>query len=290
MPTIPIVDAHLHLWQTSAHDWYPRLREFGAAGGRPELADDFLLADYDRAAGAKVAGLVHISATTAPHMYLAEGRWIDGIAETARRPVAIVGTVDPSLPKDDLIAHLEHQAVSPRFRGLRVFAGLSPATPAAETIAAWLQERDGVFDLVAHPHDMLDWIDFLAGYPDLRVVLEHLGLPQGTAPDERTAWHNALSLAAKETQWLCKLSGLGMICPDLSWETLEYWLESSVQLWGWRRLMFGSNMPIDTMAGSYADLLATVDHLVGIDATDQEAEFFYRTNAFDTYRLGNSGK
>ncbi|MFB8001225.1 amidohydrolase family protein [Nocardia sp. NPDC056000] len=286
MPTIPIVDAHLHLWHPTANDWYPQLREFGTAAGAPELANDFLLADYERAAGVEIAGLVHISATTAPHAYLDEGRWIDAIAATAGQPVAIIGSADPALPETELLAHLDRQAQSPNFRGLRVFGGLHPNTPAAETIAAWLQDRDGVFDLVAHPHDMLDWIDFLAGYPQLRVVLEHLGLPQGTTEDDRAAWHNALSLAAKETQWLCKLSGLGMICPDLSWETLEYWLESSVQLWGWRRLMFGSNMPIDTMAGSFDNLLATVDHLVGTDATEQEAEFFYRANAFDTYRLG----
>lgn len=277
----PIVDAHLHLWNITAHPWYPGLTQF-----RPEVAVDFLLDDYDRAAGdTEVSALVHVSATTTPHAYLDETRWVDELATAAGRTLVSIGTVDPTLPRPELLDHLEQQSRSPRFRGVRVFTGLAPNTPAADVIASWLQERDAVFDLVTRPDDMLDWIDFLAGYPELRVVLEHLGMPRGTEPDDRAAWHNALSLAAKETQWLCKLSGLGLICPDLSWATLEYWLESSVQLWGWRRLMFGSNMPVDSTAGTYAELLATVDRMVTADATDQEAGFFYRTNAIDTYRI-----
>lgn len=284
MPTKPIVDAHMHLWDTSAHDWYPGLARFVEAG-KPEIADNFLLTDFDRGLdGIEVSGLVHVSATTAPHTYLPETRWVDAIAEADPRPFAIVGAVDPGLPKSDLIDHLDEQARTERFRGVRVFAGLSPNTPAADAIAGWLQDHDAVFDLVAKPAEILDWIDFLAGYPDLRVVLEHLGFPQGHSSDARTAWHNAISLAAKETQWLCKLSGFGLICRDLTWPSLEYWLESSVSLWGWRRLMFASNMPVDSMAGTYPELVSTIDKIVATDATDQEADFFYRTNALDAYR------
>ncbi|WP_306362700.1 amidohydrolase [Nocardia sp. CC227C] len=287
MPAQSVVDAHLHLWQPSRHDWYPQLADFAAHTGTPSLADDFLLPDYDRAAGATtVTGLVHVSATTARHAYLDETRWVDEVAATAGRPIAIVGAVDPTLDGPDLLRHLDEQARSPRLRGIRVFRGLSPNTPAADTIASWLQERDAVFDLVAHPGDMLDWIDFLVGYPRLRVVLEHLGLPTGTDQAARTAWQNALSLAAKETGWQCKLSGLGMICPDFRWPTLEYWLETSIQLWGWQRLIFGSNMPVDAMAGSYGELLAAVDRAVAADATEQEAELFYGGTAAATYALG----
>ncbi|AYF73741.1 hypothetical protein D7D52_07570 [Nocardia yunnanensis] len=284
MPTTPIVDAHMHLWDTSAHAWYPGLARFAEAG-KPEIARDFLLADFDRGLdGIEVSGLVHVSATTAPHAYLDETRWANEIAAAGARPFALVGAVDAALPAADMVAHLEEQARLERFRGVRVFEGLVPGTPAADTLARWLQDRDAVLDLVARPGEILDWIDFLAGYPDLRVVLEHLGFPEGRSAAKKSAWHNAISLAAKETQWLCKLSGFGLICPDLSWPALEYWLESSVSLWGWRRLMFASNMPVDSMAGSYRELITAVDHIVGTDATDQEADFFYRGNALDTYR------
>lgn len=286
MPTIPLIDAHMHLWDLTAHPWYPGLKGYVDAG-YPQFGVNHLLADYDRAhPGTEVAGLVHVSAATAPHAYLDEHRWIDAVATADPRPFALIGTVDPQLPTSELLDHLEQQSRSTHFRGARVFAGLSPNTPAADALAGWLQDRDAVFDLVARPADMLDWIDFLAGYPTLRVVLEHLGFPAATDADARTAWHNAISLAAKETQWSCKMSGLGLICPDLSWPTLEYWLESAVSLWGWRRLLFASNMPVDTRAGTYPELLATIDHLVTTDATEAEAEFFYRDNAIDTYRLG----
>ncbi|NNH70768.1 amidohydrolase family protein [Nocardia uniformis] len=280
-----VVDAHIHLWDTTTHhSWYPRLSEFATHTGHPGLADDFLLPDYDRAAEpTRVSGLVHVSAATAPHAYLEETRWVDQLA--AGRPVAVIGSVDPGLGTGALVEHLEEQARSRRFRGIRVYRGLSPNTPSADTIVSWLRDRDAVFDLVCAPDDMADWIDFLVGYPDLRVVLEHLGSPAGTAPDQRTAWQKAITLAAKETDWKCKVSGLGMVCPDLSWDSLAFWLETTADLWGWRRLLFGSNMPIDRMAGSYSELLATVDRMVTADATEQESDFFYRANAGTIYRL-----
>lgn len=286
MPAQSVVDAHVHLWDTSRHHWYPQLAEFATRAGKPDLADNFLLPDLDRAAApANVTGLVHVSAATARHAYLDETRWVDELATITKRPVAIVGSVDPTADTADIVRHLEIQAASARLRGIRVFQGLSPNTPAADAIASWLQERDAVFDLVTTPSDMLDWIDFLAGYPNLRVVLEHLGLPGGTDQAARTAWQNALSLAAKETGWQCKLSGLGMVCPDFTWPTLEYWLETSIQLWGWQRLLFASNMPIDSLAGTYRELLAAVDRAVASDATEQEAELFYGTTAATTYGL-----
>ena len=131
MPSTPIVDAHLHLWDTAAHPWYtPRLREFLTAAGNPAIADNFLLPDYDRAAApVEVAALVHVSAATAPHAYLAETRWIDAIAATSDRPMAIIATVDPTLALPDLLSHLEEQSRSRFFRGVRVYQGLSPNTP-----------------------------------------------------------------------------------------------------------------------------------------------------------------
>ncbi|MFE3987287.1 hypothetical protein ACFXPR_22625, partial [Nocardia tengchongensis] len=141
MPTVPLVDAHMHLWDTSAHAWYPSLARFVDAG-KPEIAQNFLPADYDRGLGAvQVDGLVHVSATTAPHAYLAETRWVDGIADADPRPFAIVGGIDPALPAADLIDHLDQQARSPRQRGVRAVAGLSPHTPAPDTHAGGLQEH-----------------------------------------------------------------------------------------------------------------------------------------------------
>lgn len=284
MPTHPVVDAHLHL-RDAARPWYPGAAE--SAAGAPGAIESFLLADYDRAVGdTEIAGLVHVSAATAPHAYLDETRWIEALAAAEARPVVLVGGIDPALSPPELLDHLEQQARSVAFRGIRMPRGVAPGTPAAEIVAAWLQDRDAVLDLAARPGEMLDWIDFLAGYPALRVVLEHLGSPQGADSEAKSVWHHALTLAAKETQWLCKLSGLGALCPRPTRAALEYWLESGVQLWGWRRLMFASELPVPGGADAHAELRATVDHLVAGDATDQEAAFFYAGNATEVYRLG----
>lgn len=280
--TTTIVDAHMHLWDVTAHDWYPALRE-----ALPDLDKPFGPDDYRAAAGAAdvtVTKLVHVSAVTKPRAYLDEGAWIDRLADEHGLELVIIGTVEPSLDAEGIRADLDRQAASPRFRGVRVLYDFPPDSEPARTVLDWLAERDLTFDLVAHPDTLPGWVDMLTRYPDLTVVLEHTGWPTGTDDGTRAAWDTAMTAYANRTRGLCKLSGLGMVTGDLSEAALRPWLERAIELLGWDRALFGSNMPVETVAGTYAELMTSMRAIAGAASPDEQAAFFIG-NAERAYRF-----
>lgn len=280
-----VVDAHVHLWQPSRHHWYPGLRAFADQLDRPDLYGDFGLVDYREAAGdLPVTGLVHVSAVTEPRAYLYEAGWVEALADAEGLDLVFIGTVDPTLPEAALVGDLEEQARSPRFRGVRVLQGLEPGSSAARTVLDWLEQRDLVFDLVTSPAQMVDWIVELHRHPDLRVVLEHTGWPAGVGTEDRAAWREAVTACAAQTAAACKVSGLGMVTGDLSEPALRPWVECAIEAFGWDRVLFGSNIPIERMAGEYAALRGSLDAILA-EAAPGERSRFWADNAERVYRL-----
>lgn len=194
-------------------------------------------------------------------------------------------SVDPRLPVADLLAHLDLQAEDPRFRGVRVFGGLEPGSAAGDAILSWLDRRGLVFDLVAGPASLPAWVRALEAFPDLTVVLEHLGSPEDAGQDGRARWAGAMRKAAAATGWTCKFSGLGMLLTEITADAVRPWLELAVDAWGWERLVFGSNMPMDAITVSHEGLLGTVRELVASTAGAADAHRFFYDNARRAYGL-----
>lgn len=279
-----VVDSHLHLIDLR-HDWYPGLKVWSESLNKPEIHRSFTVADHRAAAGkVHVDAFVHVSATTTPGAHLAEAAWVDDVAAAHELDLVTVGTVDPAGGAAQIRAELEQQAASARFRGVRVLYDFEPGSAAAGTVLSWLDERGLVLDLVATPETMTDWLRALEPFADLQVVLEHTGWPGGLDQDARQRWHQSIGEFARSTSAPCKLSGLGMVTLDLSEAALRPWLEPAIEALGWERVMFGSNMPIDLMGGTFARLLETLDAVVS-QAEPADQARFWGENAAAAYRL-----
>src|ERR1700712_3966660 len=114
-----VVDAHAHLWNTTEHDWYPALQQLAGQLGQPELYSDFLVDDYRRAAGGlPVTKLGHVSPVTKRGAYLEETEWVDALADAHDLDLVVIGSVDPTMTEAEIVADLERQARSSRFRGV----------------------------------------------------------------------------------------------------------------------------------------------------------------------------
>lgn len=277
-----VVDAHVHLWEVSKRDWYPGLEDF-ATSVETDLYRDFGIDDYRSAAdGFDVTKFVHVSAVTKSGSYLDETEWIDRYATENDLDLVIIGSADPALDAGNIMTDLERQASSSRFRGIRVLYGLEPGSEAAKTVLSWLQAHNLIFEVSSQPDTATEWLEVLRRYPDLDVVIEHTGWPAGTDPFSRSAWESAISSYAADTAALCKISGLGMTTRDLSEGALRPWIEQAVDVFGWDRVAFGSNIPIEHMGGTYAELQASLGSIIG-DAADHEQEKFWTTNAERVY-------
>lgn len=284
-----LVDAHVHLWDL-ANPWYPGLQAMATDTGNTELYTDFGLDDYRQAAGEiTVSAMVHVSATTAPRTYLDELRWVTASNRRDQVQMRFIGTVDPAMSRTQIVADLDKQsAITSRLAGIRVLYGMAPDSMAAHTVLRWLQEHQLVFDLVAGPDTLPAWTETLAGYPELSVVLEHAGWPAGTDPASRAQWLDAITTCAQRTSARCKISGLGMVTGDLSVPALRPWVEHAVDVFGWDRVLFGSNMPIEGMAGTYSELQRSLQTIIG-EAELGEQQRFYSVNAYTIYGFGDRG-
>jgi L-fuconolactonase len=286
-----LIDAHVHLWDLSAHPWYPAMqdpeiaRSWAALGDVSRMARDFLLADYRAdAAGFQVEGLVHVSATSGDRRYLEEAVWIDRVLDEAALPAGMIGSVEPTLSARQIEADLETQASSARFRGVRVLSGLQADSAAADTICRWLTERELTLDLVARPGEAADFTRLLDRHPDLRVVLEHAGWPDGTDADAHATWRAAIGAFAENPQVSCKLSGLGMVTHSLASDAIGPWIVDCLVVFGASRCMFASNFPVDRMYGGFDELASSVlAATAGLSATERDAVF--AGNARRVYRL-----
>lgn len=282
-----VVDAHMHFWNVEDHDWYPMLKDMAEQAGQPQLNQNFDWEAYRRSyagSGPVPEKLVHVSGTTKTHAYLDETAWVVGEAERNELEMALVCTVDPQLERAELIEHLERQAEFDRFRGVRVLFGLTPDAQAAGWLLEWLTANEHVFDLAANPADMAGWLQVLGSHENLQVVVEHTGWPVATDDDARAGWDEAMRALADRPNIACKMSGLGMTTLDVTVPALRPWLERTAELFGIDRVMYGSNLPIETMAGSGATLLDTFTEVFA-DLDESDNAKLFALNAERIYKF-----
>jgi len=289
---VRFVDSHMHLWHLSENKWYPALDP-------PEGADDFGLGDMAglrrdylpeqyradaSGSGLDVTRTVHVSAVTAPGTHLDEARWLDRVAAGHGLVAAVIGAVEPGSDAGTVAADLAEQARSPLFRGIRILYGFDPADPVTRRLVELLDAGGHVFDVVIHPGEVDAWLPLLRDFPGLAVVLEHAGWPDGGDKDQFTAWRDGLTRLAALDNVDCKISGLPMALHTLDAGTLTPWIRTCLEVFGVGRSFFGSNFPVDSLYGSYAQLAETYLSATA-DLTEAEREQVFVTNAERRYRI-----
>jgi L-fuconolactonase len=286
-----IVDAHVHLWQPSARPWYPAMQDpeaakaFAGLGDVTRMARDFLADQLrEETSSVELLGLVHVSAVSAPRVHLEELPWVEGLLDEIGLPAATIGALEAGQSRAAMEVDLDAQAQSPRFRGVRVLTGLEPEDGAAADLCAALDERELVFDLVAHPHNAAGFAALLETWPDLHVVLEHSGWPTAVDAAGLVAWREGIDRLAALPNVDCKVSGLGMATHSLDADVLRPWIEGCLEAFGAGRSMFGGNFPVEAMYGDYSTLTDSVIAAVA-GLTEAERRAFFVDNARRAYRL-----
>jgi L-fuconolactonase len=287
MPNRParVVDAHVHIWDPARTDWYPYLARPPEQGGGSGMFRRFDVDTYRaESRGWNVEKFVNVAAATGSHS-VDETLELDREAPTRGGPDAIVGGLPLAETVADAVAFLDRQMEAPRFRGIRPMAGgLDHPVPDAEVLRA-LQERDLVFELMAHPDQLEAAARQLSGFGDLTVVVEHTGWPRNDSDEERVLWRAGVdALAALGANVFCKLSGLAMPFGSMSPDALAPWLEYAIDAFGADRCMFASNFPVDSMGGTFDDLYSTFDTVTaGLD--DATRDRLFAATAERVYRI-----
>lgn len=277
-----IIDSHHHLWDRSLTEFDYSWQE---SGELKKICKSFLPADLEPLLeSAGVSGTVVVQT----QHDLEENRWALQLAENNRWILGVVGWVDLASQQceEQLLEFKEH----PKFVGVRHVTQDEPDPDfiIREDISRGLEvlEKHGVpFDLLFYLQHLKHAETVARRFPNLRLVIDHLGKPNIKSGQIDT-WKSDLGRAAQYENVYCKLSGM---ITEADWETwtpvdLQPFVNIAIELFGPRRCMFGSDWPVCELAGSYQQVLGTLQQCMeGLDPQDQ-LQIMGKT-AIDFYRL-----
>ncbi|HEX4508624.1 MAG TPA: amidohydrolase family protein [Burkholderiaceae bacterium] len=275
---MPRIDAHQHFWRRARGD-YAWLRE-DVATLRP-LLRDYQPADLQpllAAGGVSRTVLVQAADTVAETQYLLD------IATQHAIVGGVVGWVD--LGRADAAGTLEQLARHPKFKGVRpMLQDLADvdwiaSAPRADAVHALV--RHGLrFDALVKTAHLPSLLHFVQAWPALPVVIDHAAKPDlvaGWGASWTPPWRRDMSALAAHPQVCCKWSGLVTELPASACGTLKTLVGALRPVWdtllesfGPRRLLWGSDWPVLTLATTYDTWLEASATLVGELSADEQA-------------------
>jgi L-fuconolactonase len=266
------IDAHQHFWHYA-------VEEYGWIG--PEmgiLKRDHLpehLAPLLESAG--IEGTVAVQA----RQTLEETQWLLDLAQQHPRIVGVVGWVDLASPR--LRQQLERFCTYPQFRGVRHVVQDEPDDKFMlrqgflRGIAA-LADLDLTYDILILPRHLHVACQLVEHFPDQPFVLDHIAKPfikNGTVDP----WAGEIRRLASYPNVCCKVSGMVTEADWRGWQVSDFWpyLDVVFGAFGPGRIMFGSDWPVCTVAGTYQQVADIVSEYVQQLSEREQADVWGRT-------------
>jgi L-fuconolactonase len=275
-----IVDAHVHFWDPGELE-YPWLEPM------PELRRAFLPADFTRAAdGASVSRLIAVEANCAPSQGAREVEFFERLSKTDPRVAGIVAYVDLNdtaardRALDGLASHSLVKGVRHNIQGQP--PGFCVQRPFVDGVRE-VGRRGYTFDLCITADQFADAIALVERCPETRFALDHCGKPQ--IRDGDVAWPDLIERLSRFAHVSCKISGLlTEASPDSALDDSLRYAMHAAECFGAKRVMFGSDWPVLTVAGAYAEWLSLARALTA-SWPASDARRFFGDNASEFYRL-----
>ena len=275
-----IIDSHQHFWQVGRFD-YPWMTPEVAV-----LCQDYLppaLEPILKRCG--VAQTILVQASNS----VDETRWLLSLADRNSFIAGVVGWVD--LQADDVGRQLD-QLAHPKFKGVRHLVESETeddwlARPGVIRGLGELAARELSYDLLVHTRHLKYAERVAQECPGLRLVVDHMAKPP-IAHGEIDEWRSEIRKLAVYPNVFCKLSGLVTEANHEHWRAsdLKPYVETALEYFGARRVMFGSDWPVCLLAASYDQVLETAQHLIAELSSEDRARVFAE-NAKGFYRIGD---
>jgi L-fuconolactonase len=247
------IDAHQHFWRYNPTDyaWMSNTMDILRRDHLPHDLEPLL----------RAAGFDATIAVQARRMER-ETDWLLELAAAHPFIRGVVGWVDFTSPR--LEESLECFAAHPKLKGVREIIHDMPdvdyATSAVHTSAiAKLARHNLTYDLLLKPPHIPAAIRLVDQFPNQPFVVDHIAKPN-IAAGEREPWLTQLRELAQRDNVCCKLSGMVTEAAWGQWTpaTFEPYLNETLEAFGPSRLMIGSDWPVCTLSGAYAETMNTV--------------------------------
>jgi len=273
------LDSHQHFWSysESEYDWIDERmnrirRDFAPGDLEPILRRN----GFDGSVAVQVRQSVE------------ETDYLLGLADEHDSIRGVVGWVDLRSPgaRGDLERFSEHA----RFRGVRHVVQAEPDDRFLLRHdflrgVELLRDLDLTYDILVYHRHLPVVVDFVARFPEHRLVLDHIGKP-AIAMGELDPWASSIRKLGKFENLYCKVSGMVTEADWSGWKRSDFtlYLEIVLESFGPRRLLFGSDWPVATLAASYEQVVEIVEGFLDpLSSTEKDAVF--GGNAADFYGL-----
>lgn len=271
------VDSHQHYWQLDRFDysWIPSDNQ---ALHQNRLPTD--LRPQMNASGIERSVVVH-AANTADEI-----PWLFSLCDEQPYIAGVVGYLN--LATRNTSVAIKGFARDPRFKGVRLHLPFAPRDRALLDDSLRVLAGLGLTcDLLLSHANLPQAIDLATSHPELVFVLNHFAGARIT-PGNDLNFAVALQPFAALTNTAMKVSGYLTSTGDVPLPTipgtLQLYLDAALEIFGPDRLLFGSDWPVCTQRGSYADAVGTLRTLTRSLSPSEQAAIWGNT-AIRVYHL-----
>ena len=290
MDKLEFVDTHVHFWDMQHPDLFyahfqpdfdhpmlgTKLRRLGESNYQ---AGDYIA--ETRSAG--VTKAVHLQAAVGSKDPVKETEWLQAAADRTGFPQAIVGHADLKDPRVE--GELERHCAYANMRGVRDFSeGDYLVDQAFHRGFALLEKFNLVSSIDVRWQNMGKMRDLAFKFPNIRMVVDHAGIPQERTEEYFNNWRGGVNTVAAAENVVCKISGLSMGDNDWTVESIRPWVLHCIEAFGPERCVFGTNWPIDSLFSTYDAVVDAYTEIIG-DFSEDEKVAMFSGNAEKLYNI-----
>ena len=280
---IPIIDTHIHLYDTTRPQGLPWPPKDDEVLYRPVLTEHFDKVSDENGINATV--IVEAS------KWIPDNQWVlDLVKHDPNRYIGLVGSLEIGTP--DFKKHLTKLSKDGRFVGIRM-RERPGGDSFFENEAVWsdlqlLSDRNQTLDVLMFQYS-LDDVDMISKrLPKLKILINHVAGADIEGKPADPKWIAAVQKVAKNPNVNCKISGLFQQSHrQPSPKNLSFYKPELDVLWeafGEDRLIYGSNWPVTMRGGTYGEYLAVVKGFFADKSRAAREKFFFK-NALKFYGL-----
>jgi L-fuconolactonase len=273
------IDSHHHLWKYSSTD-YPWISE-----GMETIRQDFLVPELARATqAANIDGVVTVQARQS----LSETDWLLDLAARHDFMRGIVGWVPLADP--DVSSHLQKYRHCPKLKAVRHVLQDEPDDfyMLREDFNRGVSQLEDVglgYDILIFERHLPQTIELVDRHPRQIFILDHMAKPK-IKSQVLSPWREHMRELARRENVYCKLSGM---VTEADWNTwtendLRPFIDTVLECFGPKRLMFGSDWPVSLLACSYQKWIEVVERSAASLSVSERDRLFGGT-AKEAYRL-----
>jgi L-fuconolactonase len=263
------IDSHQHFWK------YDSKRQNWMTDEMDLLKKDYTPQDlFELLQQCQLQGSVAVQASQTE----AENDFLLNLAENNSFIKGIVGWVD--LQSESLLERLSWYTTKSKIKGFRHVIHDEPdidfmLRPAFLKGIKALRSFRYTYDLLIYPIHLANALQLVRQFPDQPFVIDHIAKPK-ILEQEISEWRKQLISLASLQNVYCKISGMVTETNWKKWRQQDFipYMDTIVELFGTKRILYGSDWPVCTLSASYTETYGIVKSYFDSFSNEQQDDFF----------------